>query len=297
MHGESLLIEGNIKARNQSSTLDKYLARDPRELMLQYDITSDDLPGLYTAQLFYTCREFAYLRCSNDSKPKYNAAVPVGASSVVFQTKIRSSTWLPEYTAALKRAGLDDVSDILKRLKAAGLDLTEEKKINRFRNTALQIRDKGKKLKVSAMKREINEECFTLDAAKSVFKKHVSRLMTAADFEHLMQLIEQDAAIDEHVLQSLAQLLHTLDNGYLKLRPQNSLKNKAANAICVLKAMPEVLDLPAIFGADPVLGPMWSQASAEISGTLPAMLAVLRQSVGRTSSEEELAAEMKTLHV
>ncbi len=108
--------------------------------MLQYNIANDDLPGLYAAQLFYTCREFAYLHCSNNSKPRYNAAVPVGSSSIVFQTKIRSCTWLPEYISALQRAGLDDVTGILKRFKEAGLDLSEEKKINRFRNTALQIR-------------------------------------------------------------------------------------------------------------------------------------------------------------
>lgn len=290
-------FEGNIKAKNQITTLDKYLARDTLELMLKYDIASDDVPGLYAAQLFYTCREFAYLHCSNNSKPKYNAAVPVGASSVVFQTKIRSCTWIPEYIAALKHAGLGDVQNILKRFKDSGLDLTEEKKINRFRNAALQIRDKGKKLKVSDMKREINEECFTLDEAKSVFKKHVSRLMSAADFELLMQLIEQDVAIDDHVLQSLAQVLHTLDNGYLKLRAQNSIKNKASNAVRALRAIPEVLDLPSILDADPVLGIMWRKASAEISDSLPVMLAVLRQIVDGNSDNEKLVAEMKTLRM
>lgn len=140
IHGELGLIEGNIKAKNQITTLDKYLARESSELMLKYNIASDDLPGLYAAQLFYTCREFAYLYCSNNSKPKYNAAIPVGESSIVFQTKVRTCTWKLEYLAALKRVGLDDVKSILRRFKDAGLDLSEEKKINRFRNTALQIR-------------------------------------------------------------------------------------------------------------------------------------------------------------
>jgi hypothetical protein len=121
--------------------------------------------------------------------------------------------------------------------------------------------------------------------------------MSAADFELLMQLIEQDVAIDDHVLQSLAQVLHTLDNGYLKLRAQNSIKNKASNAVRALRAIPEVLDLPSIFDADPVLGIMWRKASAEISDSLPVMLAVLRQIVDNNSENEKLVAEMKTLRM
>lgn len=146
------------------------------------------------------------------------------------------------------------------------------------------------------MKREINEECFTLAEAKSVFKKHVSRLMNAADFEQLMQLIEQDVAIDDNVLSSLAQVLHTLDNGYLKLRTQNSIKDKAANALRALRALPEILDLPAILDADPVLGPMWREASVELKETLPQMLPMLKQSIN-SHLGDDLAEEMTKLCV